>query len=381
MPINLEQYKIAFTHIKNKLVNLPNYDKEEFFNLFGEKFKNNLSESGKNIYAAGLNKDALAATYKKMDEELKSEYVKILDLAEKDALATFDPHATVEKAKNLLLSKLDELKIILCDTLKHELTANGQIFDEEDKKELINVLNEYLDNCGKNPNIFLGKINGVWPEVAKLQLHINNEESEFKAKNPDATFALKETDLDKLSIGAAPAPVTGLKVHKDNLSEQIMHASASGRKLDMELILSDWDAIFRQLAEIASHYRNPAIVLLIVLIFYFAAAIFNNEKRVVAAIKKVIEEKGIIINLEDITLTIKRLDNNGKPVVIREKAALNAEQIKELQLSNDEVKKKLQEHHTLQNKNKNPLSTPPFVESGYNSETEEEEILRPRRGP
>ena len=399
MPINtLKQYETAFTYIKNQLVDSPNFDKKEFFKLFGKEFKDNLSEAGKNIYDAGF-KESLEATFKKFDEELKSEYVKLLDLIEENALASFDPHATVQKAKPFLKKKLDGLKVTLCDTLNHELTAKRQIFNEEDKEELINVLNEYADNCGKKINTYLEEIDGVWSKVAQLQLHINTEESEFKTKNPDATFALKDADLDKLSTGAAPAPVTGFKVHKDNLSEQLMHTLANkknGEKINIELTVPNRDAISRQLGEIGHQYRNPAIALLIMLIFYLATLdidpkilglrlalrIRDDEGRVVNAIKKVIEEKGIIINPNDITLTIKRLNTNGKPTVIREKAALNAEQIKELQLSIDESKKKLQDHQPLQIINKNPVSTNPSVESGYNSETEEEDVAHPRpRGP
>ncbi|WP_342219706.1 hypothetical protein [Rickettsiella endosymbiont of Miltochrista miniata] len=399
MPINtLEQYEDAVTYFKKKLVDSPNFDKKEFFKLFGKEFKDNLSEDGKNIYDVGF-KEPLEATFKKFDQELKSEYLKLLDLVEKDALASFDPHATVQKAKTFLKDKLDKLKPTLCDTLNHELTAKGQSFNEEDKEELIYVLNEYADNCGKKLNSFLEEIDGVWSKVAKLQLHINNEESELKANDPDATFALKETDLDKLSTGAAPAPVTGFKVHKDNLSEQLMHTLANkknGEKINIELTVPNRDAISRQLGEIGLQYRNPAIALLIMLIFYIATMdidlkilgvrlaprIRDDEGRVVNAIKKVIEEKGILINPNDITLTTKRLNNNGKPTVIRKKAVLNAEQIKELQLSIDEVKKKLQDHQPLQIKNKNPLSTNPSVESGYNSETEEEDVAYSRpRGP
>lgn len=79
------------------------------------------------------------------------------------------------------------------------------------------------------------------------------------------------------------------------------------------------------------------------LIFYLAAMIFNNdEKRIVTSIKKVIEEKSII-NPQDITLTIKRLNNNGKPIVIKEKVALNPEHRQEIQLRVDKIQRNLQQ--------------------------------------
>lgn len=376
MANKLNLYENALVTIKNSLTKSLSFDEKNFLQLFKDNLKDNLSESGKIIYASADFKQSLKNTYKKFSDELSTEYLNLLDLAEKDALNTFDPHATVQKAQAFLQKKLNELNTSLYNNLNDELIAKGQNFEEEDKEELRTALKNYTDNCEKKLNKLVQEMDGIWSKVAKFQLHIRNEAAALKASKPDATFSIKETDLDKLSIGDAPAPVSGFKVNIDNLSEQITYSLAnkkSGEKINIEVTLPDRDAILRQIGDIGFQYRSPAVALVGMLIFYLAAMIFNNdEKRIATSIKKVIEEKSII-NPQDITLTIKRLDNNGKPIVIKEKVALNPEQIEKLQLSVEEIKKNLQENHSQIQTNTKPGLNPTSPESGYNTENEEEE--------
>lgn len=393
MPTNnselFNRFKVTIQNLINQLKNdLPNFDVAEFRQVFGKTLEDNLSSHGKSIYATGLDPDVLTGIHLDVSEKLNQDYQEILADAATELQVSFDPTAIVNNAKQQLKIKLEVSKKLLLEKLNAELATKDQEFtNPADKKELNTAFINYLNQIGKKYETSLGRIESIGSQLAKLQLHLSNEKTEFKIKNLDSSFAVNEIDLGKLSIGAAPAPVTGFRVHKDNLSEQIMHALANkkdGEKINIELTVPDRAAIFRKIGAIGLQYRNPAVALIIMLFFYLAAMLFNNdEKRAVTAIKKVIEEKGIIMNPNDFTISIKHPnEENGKPTFIRQKAALNAESIKELQLSIDENKKKLQEHSHSQIKNKNPLSSNPVVGSGHNSETEEEEGAYSRpRGP
>jgi hypothetical protein len=376
----LNLYEQALVSNKNSLAKSLSFNEKNFLQLFKDKLKDNLSESGKVIYDSADFKQSLKNTYKKFSDALTTEYLNLLDLAEKDASKTFDPHPTVKEAQAFLQTKLNELKTLLYNNLNDELIAKGQNFDEEDKEELNKVLNNYKDDCEKKLNTLLQQIEGIWSKVAKFQLHLSNEESVLKAKNPDATFAIKETDLDKLSIGTAPAPVTGFRVHKNNLAEQLMHSLANKKpreKINIELTVPDRNTILSQLGDIGLQHRNPAVALFFVLFFYFYAIVFNNdEKRAVTAVKNVIEKKGILINPNELTLTIKRLSNNGKSIVIREKAPLSPEYINDLQQSIQKLKEELIKAQSQ----KAILKSGNESDAGYGSGSDDqvEEVRRPR---
>lgn len=195
MANKLNLYENALVTIKNSLTKSLSFDEKNFLQLFKDNLKDNLSESGKIIYASADFKQSLKNTYKKFSDELSTEYLNLLDLAEKDALNTFDPHATVQKAQAFLQKKLNELNTSLYNNLNDELIAKGQNFEEEDKEELRTVLKNYTDNCEKKLNKLVQEMDGIWSKVAKFQLHIRNEAAALKASKPDATFSIKETDL------------------------------------------------------------------------------------------------------------------------------------------------------------------------------------------
>ena len=372
--------------ITKKIINqlekdFPSFDEAEFFQVFGRKLQDNLSAQGKNTYALGLDPDALTMVHKEVSEKFNQDYKESLAIAKANILQNFDPVLTANYAKKQLKIKLEASEKLLLQKLNTELATKGQEFtNPADKKELTTAFINYLNQIEKKYETSLSRIESVGSLLAKFQLHLGNEESKLKAQDPSATFSITETDLDKLSIGDAPAPVTGFRVHKDNLSEQIMHTLANkkdGEKINIELTVPDRNAISTQIGEIGLQYRNPAVALLFLLVFYFVAMLLNNdEKRVVNAIKKVIEEKGILINPNDTTLTTKRLHNNGKSTVIRKKAALNPEQIKELQHIIQKFREELKAQNQPKEKDLHKFGYE--SDAGYGSGSDDEESVLPR---
>lgn len=376
--------------IKENLINqlkkdLPNFDIADFFQVFGKTLEDNLSIHGKNIYATGLDPDVLREIHLDVSEKLNQDYQEILANAATELPVSFDATAIVNNAKKQLKIKLEASKKLLLDKLNAELTAKGQEFtNPADKKELNTAFINYLNQIGKKYETSLGRIESIGSQLAKLQLHLSNEDAKLKARNPKATFAMEEIDLDNLSIGVAPAPVTGLRVHKDNLAKQILSDIASGKNIDINVIAPDRYALIKKMADIGFQHNSPFLALLHMLIFtIFGLLCDNDEKRVVTAIKQVIEENQLFdLDLSKITLKITSPTANGKEKVTREKGPLKAEDIKELQSKVDDIKNNLQKH-SLQIQNKKFGSTTPIPsESGYNTEDEENRAESPKpRGP
>lgn len=346
MPNKLNLYKNALIGIKNSLSKSLSFDEKNFLQLFKDKLKGNLSESGKIIYDNADFEQSLKNTYKKFSDELTAEYLNLLDLAEKDALNTFDPHATVQKAQAFLQKKLNELNTSLSNNLDDELITKGDNFDEEDKEELNKVLNNYTDNCEKKLNTLLQGMEGVWPKVAKLQLHIRNAELELKAKDPNATFSINETDPDKLSIGIAPDPTKGFRIDVLNLVEQILHVIANlkpGQEIHIQITSIDKNGITIQVGENSIHHRNPAVGLFALALFWLLVGFKNNPEQMLKACKKIIEKYGIAINPDDIKYANDLLNSNGKRIVIKGKGPLEEKYRNELQQANQELRKNLNE--------------------------------------
>lgn len=384
MPANIpklfEEFKPITDHHINELENdLPSFKAKEIFQAFGKDLENNLSTQGKSVYAMGLDQAVLTAIHEEVTEKLSKDYKEILDNAKTHVLENFDPVKTANNAKEQLKIKLEASKKLFLERLNTELVEKGQEFtNPADKEALATAFTNYLNPIEKKYENSLGSIESINSLLAKLQLHTSNEESKRKTENKDATFTIKEIDLNKLSTGPAPKSVTGFKVHKDNLSERLMHILANkkeGEKINIELTLPDRGAIFKQMGEIAFQYKTPGLAFIFLLIFYFAMIGKGDEKRTLTAVRNLIEEKGIMVNPQDITLTIKSLNNNGKSVVISEKAALSPESINDFQSSIEKIKNKLKEHQLTGEKN--PTLGP---ESGYNSEESEEDenLVSPR---
>lgn len=336
------RFKRVCDQLKNDLENdLPSFDEAEFFQVFGRNLENNLSAHGKNIYARGLDQNVLTAIHKEVSEKLNQDYKEILASAITEVLVDFDTTATANNTQKQFEQKLEKSKQALIEKLNNELAAKDQEFtNPADKKELNTAFSNYLDTIGKKYKNNLNEINSIWPELAKWKLHLrNNKESEAKAKNAD--FMLEQTDPEKLSVGIAPDPTVGFRVDIANLAERLMHIVAkqkSGEKIHIVLNRPDRNGIITQIGEIGIQYRNPAVAFFSAVIFYFLAIIFNNDaKRMIKAFKETIKQKGIAINPDDITYTIKQLNNNGKSTVIKEEGSLEEEYRNDLQQANQEL--------------------------------------------
>lgn len=343
---SLEIYKKALEFIKNKIANSPNFSKTEFFELFKKEFKDKLSENGLNVYATCLDRDALNATFEKFDQELESEYMNLLDLVEKDALANFDPYAASQKAQSFFQSKLEGFKATLCDTLNDRLTEKGKIFNDSDKKELANVLNKYVEDCGKKVNRIFKEIEGVWSKAAEIKSSVSIEEQRFKAENPNATFGVQEVKDLGGSIGERPNSVTGIFINKPNLTDQVAYsfASSKGGTINLTATIPNEEQIFNQCVDIASQHRSPILALIVALMLLILKLVTKHEQRMVDTVKEFILKNRIIINPKNVTITIEVLNSNGKKTFIKKKVPLSTAQKNDLHQANEKVRAELKEN-------------------------------------
>jgi hypothetical protein len=359
--------------IKAKDLEFSAPDAKEFSQVFGKNFQAQLSETGKIAFTENLTPEALKQIKEEFDEELKKNQASILTTVTEDFRKNLDPHATVKSAQDQLTEKLEQTKTTLRERLTTELTASGQILSPEDKEELESAVNNYIDKTGKKLNGGLEKLKSLPSHVAKLLLHQENAAAQLNATKSKDTFRIKELP-EELLTGIKPDPAIGFVLNKDNLTEQMMHTLADlkpGEKIDLAVTIPNRDAIYQRAYDISMQYRNPLLGFLLTLICYGILFLRNNdEKRAFEAIKKVITEKGIMLDPKKITLKISCLNNNGDKTIIRE-GALNSTQIEELELANTTLRTKLETSHQQFNNKHSPLATHPQPESGYNSDEDE----------
>jgi hypothetical protein len=339
-------FKLIAKHLHDQLKNnLPNFDKADFFQVFGKKFEDLLSAEGKNTYAAGLNKEVLTSLLKEAHEKLNQAYQEILESAIRKVQTHFDPKRTENDAQEQFKLKLDQTKESLIKKLNAELADKNQEFSNPaDKKALDTAFNSYLNTLGEKYKNNLNKINSIFSQLAKFKLHLSNQEAKLKVKDPRATFAITETDLDALSIGIKPDPSMGWKIDIDNLVERLMYRVASLKpeeKIHIVLNIPDRNGIIGQIGEIGFQGRSGTgntVALAALLAFYILALIRNDDvKRMVTAFEKVIKEKGISIDPKAISYSIKKPTKNGKYTVIKEKNPLSSEDTILLQKANEEL--------------------------------------------
>lgn len=366
-----EQYnsfKIITEHLHNQLKNdgLPSFDEAELYKLFGRK----------------LNSDVLTALHKEVKgafEKLNQDYKNILAGAVTKVQGNFDPKATANYAQQQFELKLDQTKQTLINKLNDELANQRQeLGNLEDKEALDTDFRNYLDNIGQKYKDNISEVSSIWSKLAKFKLHISNEEAKLKAKDPNATFSITETDLDKLSIGITPNPSMGWKIDIDNLVERLMHRVANQKpveKIHIVLNIPDRNGIISQIGDIGFQGRSgtgTTVALAALLLFYILALIRNVDvERMVTAFENVIKEKGIAIDPKDISYMIKQLNNNGKSTVIKEKGPLSSEHTIRLQQANQELKENLRKENEIDKKKKS-LDTYQSDE-GYDSGSESEE--------
>lgn len=371
----LLNFQLIIKHLHNKLKNnLLDFDEKKFFQMFGKKFKDSLSEQGKNTYAAGLNQSVLTCLHKEAHEKLKQAYKDTLRSAIDQVQKNFDPKATENGAQEEFKLKLNTAKNLLTEELNSKLADKNQGFsDREDKNALDAAFNSYLDTLGQKYKNNLNKINSIFPLLAKLELHRSNQEAELKAKYPNATFAITETDLDTLSIGTKPERSIGWKIDIDNLIKRLMHRIANqepGEKIHIVLNIPDRDAIIRQIGDLGFQGRSgtgSTVALAALLAFYALALICNDDvKRMVTAFENVIKKKGIAIDPDDISYSIKQSSSDGKSTVIKEKGLLNSEHTALLRKANEELRQSL--------KSKS-------LDEGYGSGSESEEATQEEETP
>lgn len=356
--------------LKNDLIDS---DEAEFFQALGGKLQDTLSPSGKAIFTTELNQDVLSLFHKEAHEKLKKEYKDSLENAISKVQKNLDPKTTEKYAQQEFEQKLANTKQLLIKNINDKLAKSQEFSNPADKKVINTALNNYLDNLAKKYKDNLKKINSIWPQLAQLNLHIDNEGKIFKAKKPDATFSINEIDLNKLSIGEAPGEKKDWKLDIDNLSKRLIYQLANkapDEKIHITLNVPDRTGIVRQIGDIGFQGRSPIVALLALLFFYIRALIYNDDvERMITGCEEVIKKQGIVINPDDISYTIKLLDTNGKLTVIKEKGPLSSEHAVRLQKANQELMENLNKEHKIDNKTK-----PSNQSNGYvpNVETEEQ---------
>ncbi|TLY47670.1 MAG: hypothetical protein E6K54_04550 [Gammaproteobacteria bacterium] len=367
----------AFTLINDKLEkDLPQFTEAEFLGVFGTKFQEQLSDSGKSIFP--LDQNILNSEPIIISEKFQKDYQETQEFLTKNFLASLDLDSSIKKAQDELQKKLTKTKEQLLKDFMQKLSGQGYGFTSEDKTKLKTAYADYLNKNHTELNNHLGKFKQLPGVFTKYQLHEELAEAQTKAGKGVSHSITRDPTLDELLLKPKPEPTVGLKVDKKNLAEQIQHDIATGKEnIDIIITAPDRFTLFKKMADIGFQHQHPGLALVYIFIF-FVTSWRNDEKRAFQAIKDVIKENHLFdLDPSKITLQITNPSPNGNDKVIRKRGPLNPEQIKELQSIIDENKQELLTyHHSIQTKKSGLAPT----ESGYNSE-EEEEIPHSRPRP
>lgn len=368
----------AFTLISDKFEkSLPKFSQDEFLNLFGAKFQEQLTDAGKKLITSVLEQNILSPMPNNISERFQKDYEDTLEALIKDFPENFDLDASVKKAQGELQKKLTLTKNQLLADLTQELNDKRHNFTAEDKTKLETVISEYVDKNYRELSHHLEKFKDLPAVYTKYQLHL--ELAETQKGNKGRVNFNSDLAFEHLLSEPKPEPTVGFRVDRENLAKQLLSDLASGKNIEIDVIVPNRSAICRKIIDIGLQHRSPDLALFCLLILALARWIHSDEKRVVQAIKQIIEENQLFdLDPSKITLRMTTPTANGNDKVIRKKGPLSPEHINELQSLVEENKNKLREHHHLQiQTNKKSGSTTP-TESGYNSEEEEIPYPRPR---
>lgn len=372
-----DKLKTAVTLIGDDLQkDLPQFTETDFLGIFGTKFQDQLSDSGRNILQRLLAEDILNSEPTIINEQFQKDCQETENTFTANFLASLDSDTSIKKAQEELQKKLATTKEQLFKDFINKLNGQRHRFSPEDEIKIKTTFIKYLNKNYTELNNRLENFKKIPAIYAKYQSHQEVEKVQTKANKNVSHLITRDLALEELHPKPKPEPTFGFKVDKKNLSEQIQCDIAAEKNIDINLTVPDQSTIFKRIADTGFQHRKPDLAIVYMLIFFFVMYIYNNEKRSIQSIKDVIKEKQLFdLDPSKITLQMTIPTPNGNEKVIRKKGPLNPEQIKELQSMIDENKSQLLKHHHSTQTIKKSGLTP--TESGYNTE-EEIPYSRPR---
>lgn len=359
--------------INNKSPNdLSQFTGDEFLEAFGPEFQKQLSAAGKETFAI-LKQTDISPVQEKFNAARET-HEKIFTETRKEFLTTFRLDPALSNAQ----AKLNRTKENLLKDLTGMLNTNGLVFTTDDKDKIKAAFNEHLNKNYNQLNDYLEKWKTLLPSTfAKLQFHSDNISIRNKQQK-NINFTVEPLPaLEELKVPTKPESKIGRKVDIENIKKQIRIDIANGKNdIVLRLIDAEDYAMFKKISDIGIQHRTPALALLYLLILFLLRGIYNNKNRIVKALEELIQE-GHQIDLSKIRFKATSpatSDEKGK--ITQEVGPLDVDSIKRLQSIMDKRNEDLSEHHRQLLTNKKPGSiTPTSSDSGYNSETEEEEVI------
>lgn len=362
----------AFLINDKSLNDLPPFTGDAFLEAFGPEFQKQLSDLGKEIFAI-LKQTAISPVQEKFNATRET-HEKIFTETRKEFLANFNLDPALSNAQ----AKLNQTKENLLKDLIGMLSTSGLAFTTEDKDKIKAAFNEHLNKNYNQLNDYLEKWKTLLPSTfAKLQFHSDNIAIRNKQQK-NINFTVEPLPaLEKLKVPKKPESKVGRKVDIANIKKQIRIDIANGKNdIVLHLIDAEDYAMFKKIADIGIQHRTPALALLYLIILFLLRGIYNNKNIIVKALEELIQE-GHQIDLNKIRFKATSpatSDEKGK--ITQEIGPLDVESIKRLQSIMDKRNEDLSKHHRELLTNKKPGSmTSTSSDSGYNSETEEEEVI------